>query len=115
MDRFSTRSPPPGFPPPSAARAMVELSDLDRYYGNAIVIVCIHAVIAYNDALTVVYNGVKAAEGEHAGAADVLQSALGHRASVNLSRPLPAPGRRPESPAAFGSPSPGQAKAGACH
>ena len=48
-----------------SAGAMVELSDLDRYYGNAIAIVCIHAVIAYNDALTVAFGGVKSTEGEH--------------------------------------------------
>ena len=74
-----------------SARAMVELSDLDRYYGNAIAIVCIHAVIAYNDALTVAFDGVKSTEGEHARAADVLQSALGSRASpemVKLARSL---------------------------
>lgn len=41
-----------------SASAMVELSDLDRYYGHAIAIVCIHAVIAYNDALTVAFSGV---------------------------------------------------------
>ena len=74
-----------------SAGAMVELSDLDRYYGNAIAIVCIHAVIAYNDALTVAFGGVKSTEGEHARAADVLQGALGPRASpemVKLARSL---------------------------
>jgi hypothetical protein len=74
-----------------SASAMVELSDLDRYYGNAIAIVCIHAVIAYNDALTVAFGGVKSTEGEHARAADVLQSALGPRAApdmVKLARSL---------------------------
>ena len=74
-----------------SAGAMVELADLDRYYGNAIAIVCIHAVIAYNDALTVAFSGVKSTEGEHARAADLLQSALGPRASpdmVKLARSL---------------------------
>lgn len=37
-----------------SAGAMVELSDLARYYGNMIAIVSIHAVIAYNDALTLI-------------------------------------------------------------
>lgn len=74
-----------------SAGAMVDLSDLDRYYGNAIAIVCIHAVIANNDALTVAFGGVKSTAGEHARAADVLQSALGPRASpemVKLARSL---------------------------
>lgn len=74
-----------------SAGSMVELSDLDRYYGNAIAIVCIHSVIAYNDSLTVAFGGVKSTEGEHARAADVLQSALGPRASpemVKLARSL---------------------------
>jgi hypothetical protein len=74
-----------------SAGGMVELSDLDRYYGNAIAIVCIHAVIAYNDALTVAFGGVKSTEGDHARAADLLQSALGPRASpemVKLARSL---------------------------
>ena len=74
-----------------SAGAMVELSDLDRYYGNAIAIVCIHAVIAYNDALTVAFGGVKSTEGEHDRAADVLQSALGPRTApemVKLARSL---------------------------
>ena len=74
-----------------SATAMVELSDLDLYYGNAIAIVTIHAVIAYNDALTVAFGGVKSTEGEHARAADVLQSPLGSRASperVKLARSL---------------------------
>ncbi|MEX2582148.1 MAG: hypothetical protein WD766_02670 [Gemmatimonadota bacterium] len=67
-----------------SAGAMVELSDLDRYYGNAIAIVCVHAMIAYNDALTVAFAGVKSTEGEHARAADVLQSALGPRAPPEM-------------------------------
>jgi hypothetical protein len=50
-------------------------------YGNAVGVVAIHAAIAYNDALTIAFRGIKSTEGEHGKAADVLQRAMVNRAS----------------------------------
>ena len=47
-------------------------------YGNGLAIIAIHAAIAYTDALTIAYRGIKSQDGDHARAADVLAHALGH-------------------------------------
>lgn len=52
----------------------------DPKYGNALAIVAVHAAIAYADALTVAFRGLKSTDGEHTRAADVLVHALGYRA-----------------------------------
>jgi hypothetical protein len=46
-------------------------------YGNGLAIIAIHAAIAYTDALTIAYRGIKSQDGEHSRAADVLAHALG--------------------------------------
>lgn len=46
-------------------------------YGNGLAIIAIHAAIAYTDALTIAYRGIKSQDGDHARAADVLAHALG--------------------------------------
>lgn len=46
-------------------------------YGNGLAIIAIHAAIAYTDALTTAYRGIKSQDGEHSRAADVLAHALG--------------------------------------
>jgi hypothetical protein len=48
-------------------------------YGNGLAIVAIHAAIAYTDALTIAYRGIKSQDGDHTRAADVLAHALGQR------------------------------------
>jgi len=63
------------------AQALEAIATAGDPYGNAVGVVAIHAAIAYNDALTVAYRGIKSTEGDHRKAADVLQRALGHRAS----------------------------------
>lgn len=48
-------------------------------YGNGLAIIAIHAAIAYTDALTIAYRGIKSQDGDHARAADVLGHALGQK------------------------------------
>lgn len=48
-------------------------------YGNGLAIIAIHAAIAYTDALTIAYRGIKSQDGDHTRAADVLAHALGQR------------------------------------
>lgn len=59
-------------------------------YGNGLAIIAIHAAIAYTDALTIRFRGIKSSDGDHARAADVLAHALGqrrgHEAQVNRLR-----------------------------
>ena len=60
-------------------RSAQDLEDVaadDARYGNAIAVIAIHAVIAYNDALTIAYGGFKSTEGEHEKAPDALIAAL---------------------------------------
>lgn len=68
----------------SVARSLLETArglDLiaDWKYGNGLAIVAVHAAIAYTDALTVAFRGVKSVDGDHTRAADVLVHALGSR------------------------------------
>jgi hypothetical protein len=46
-------------------------------YGNGLAIVAIHSAIAYADALTVAYRGIKSTDGEHLRAVEALVYALG--------------------------------------
>lgn len=48
-------------------------------YGNGLAIIAIHAAIAYTDALTIAYRGIKSQDGDHSRAADVLAHALGQK------------------------------------
>lgn len=48
-------------------------------YGNGLAIIAIHAAIAYTDALTIAFRGIKSQDGDHVRAADVLAHALGQR------------------------------------
>ncbi|MBA3968863.1 MAG: hypothetical protein H0X52_02045 [Gemmatimonadetes bacterium] len=66
----------------ASARALESIAVTGDPYGNAIGVVAVHAAIAYNDALTVAFRGIKSTEGDHRKAADVLQQALGHRAAA---------------------------------
>lgn len=50
-------------------------------YGNGLAIIAIHAAIAYTDALTIAYRGIKSQDGDHTRAADVLAHALGQNRS----------------------------------
>lgn len=60
------------------ARDLSELAE--PRYGNGMAIISIHAAIAYTDALTIAFRGIKSADGDHARAADLLKHALGSRA-----------------------------------
>lgn len=64
----------------ASARALEAVAVPGDPYGNAVGVVSIHAVIAYNDALTIAFRGIKSTEGDHRKAADVLLKALGNRA-----------------------------------
>jgi hypothetical protein len=66
----------------ASARALESIAVTGDPYGNAIGVVAVHAAIAYNDALTIAFRGIKSTEGDHRKAADVLQQALGHRAAA---------------------------------
>lgn len=59
-------------------------------YGNGLAIIAIHAAIAYTDALTIAFRGIKSQDGDHTRAADVLAHALGqkreHAGQVNRLR-----------------------------
>jgi hypothetical protein len=52
-------------------------------YGNGLAIIAIHAAIAYTDALTIAYRGIKSQDGNHSRAADVLAHALGQRSEYS--------------------------------
>lgn len=67
----------------ASAQALESIAVTGDPYGNAVGVVAIHAAIAYNDALTIAFRGIKSTEGDHRKAADVLQTALGHRAQAN--------------------------------
>lgn len=66
----------------ASARALEGVAVGGDPYGNAIGVVAVHAAIAYNDALTIAFRGIRSTEGDHRKAADVLQRALGHRARL---------------------------------
>jgi len=69
-----------GRAPHGTARDLAELAE--SRYGNGMAIVAIHAAIAYTDALTVAYGGVKSTDGDHARAEELLSEVLGPRLPV---------------------------------
>jgi hypothetical protein len=71
-----------------SARVLAELATDADSFGNAIAIVAVHACIAYNDALSIAWRGVKSTEGDHVRAADTLVFALGHLAAAEQVRQL---------------------------
>ena len=64
----------------ASAQALEAVAVEGDPYGNAVGVVAIHSAIAYNDALTLAFRGIKSTEGDHRKAADVLQRAMGSRA-----------------------------------
>lgn len=73
-----------------SAQALAEVAtDSDRY-GNAIAVIAVHACIAYNDALSIAWKGVKSTEGDHTRAPDTLLFALSHQAPPERVRQLKA-------------------------
>ena len=73
-----------------SAHVLAEVATDADSYGNAIAVVAVHACIAYNDALSIAWRGVKSTDGDHARAADTLVFALGHLAAAEQVRRLRA-------------------------
>ncbi len=73
-----------------SAHVLAEVGTDADSYGNAIAVVAVHACIAYNDALSIAWRGVKSTEGDHGRAADTLVFALGHLAAAEQVRRLRA-------------------------
>jgi hypothetical protein len=73
-----------------SAQTLAELASESDSYGNAIAVVAVavHACIAYNDALSIAWKGVKSTEGDHTRAPDTLLFALSHRAPPERVRQL---------------------------
>ena len=71
-----------------SAGVLAELATDADSFGNAIAVVAVHACIAYNDALSIAWRGVKSTEGDHARAADTLVYALGPVAAAEQVRQL---------------------------
>lgn len=71
-----------------SADDLLEIADGRATYGNAVAIITIHAAIAYADALTIGYGGVKSGEGDHARVVDVVRDVLGSRADEGALRSL---------------------------
>jgi hypothetical protein len=71
-----------------SAQTLAELAHESDSYGNAIAVVAVHACIAYNDALSIAWKGVKSTEGDHMRAVDTLVFALSHRAPPERVRQL---------------------------
>lgn len=62
-----------------SAEALHSLAEEGDRYGNAIAVLAVHAAIAWTDALTIAYQGVKHTGSDHRRASDLLLEALGHR------------------------------------
>jgi len=73
-----------------SASVLSDLATDADSFGNAIAVVAVHACIAYNDALSIAWRGVKSTDGEHARAADTLMFALGPLAAAEQVRRLRA-------------------------
>lgn len=71
-----------------SAQVLAELATDSDGYGNAIAVVAIHACIAYNDALSIAWKGVKSTEGGHTRAPDTPLFALSHQAPPERVRQL---------------------------
>jgi hypothetical protein len=71
-----------------SAQTLAELATDSDGYGNAIAVVAVHACIAYNDALSIAWKGVKSTEGDHTRAPDTLLFALSHNVPPERVRQL---------------------------
>jgi hypothetical protein len=71
-----------------SAADLLDVADERSTYGNAVAIIAIHATIAYSDALTIGYGGVKSGDGEHLRAVEVLRDVLGTRADAGALRAM---------------------------
>jgi hypothetical protein len=71
-----------------SAQALAEIATDSDSYGNAIAVVAVHACIAYNDALSIAWKGVKSTDGDHTRAPDTLLFALSHQAPAERVRQL---------------------------
>ncbi|HYR11287.1 MAG TPA: hypothetical protein VEQ60_26130 [Longimicrobium sp.] len=74
----------------NSAQALAELATDSDSYGNAIAVVAVHACIAYNDALSIAWKGVKSTDGDHTRAPDTLLFALTHQVPAERVRQLKA-------------------------
>lgn len=73
-----------------SAQTLADLATESDSFGNAIAVVAVHACIAYNDALSIAWKGIKSTEGDHTRAPDALVFALAHRAPPDRVRQLRA-------------------------
>jgi hypothetical protein len=73
-----------------SARTLAELATESDGFGNAIAVVAVHACIAYNDALSIAWKGVKSTDGDHTRAPDTLLFALSHQVPPERVRQLKA-------------------------
>lgn len=71
-----------------SAQALADLATDSDGYGNAIAVVAVHACIAYNDALSIAWKGVKSTDGDHTRAPDTLLFALSHQVPPERVRQL---------------------------
>jgi len=71
-----------------SARTLADLADEEDHFGNAIAIVAVHAAIAWSDAVSIAYAGMKSTDGDHVRAADLLQDSLGARTDAQALRSL---------------------------
>lgn len=71
-----------------SAKALADLATDSDGYGNAIAVVAVHACIAYNDALSIAWKGVKSTDGDHTRAPDALLFALSHEVPPERVRQL---------------------------
>ncbi|HEX2208003.1 MAG TPA: hypothetical protein VHG93_10010 [Longimicrobium sp.] len=71
-----------------SAQTLADLATESDSYGNAIAVVAVHACIAYNDALSIAWKGVKSTDGDHSRAPDTLVYALTHQAPPERVRQL---------------------------
>jgi len=68
------------------ARTLAELADENGPTGNAIAAIAVHAAIAWSDAVSIAYAGMKSTDGDHMRAADPLHDALGARMDAQALR-----------------------------
>jgi len=73
-----------------SARDLEELADEGDSYGNALAIVSIHSAVAYVDALSITFGGIKSSGGDHLRAVDALKTALGNRMDPDALKELTA-------------------------
>jgi hypothetical protein len=71
-----------------SAHALADLATVSDGYGNTIAVVAVHACIAYNDALSIAWKGVKSTDGDHTRAPDTLLFALSHQVPPERVRQL---------------------------